>query len=72
MRERTVMKLFVNQAPLQVQQDITLSELLIQLQRSEEGVAMAVGGSVVPRSQWAEFILTDGSQVALFSAMAGG
>jgi sulfur carrier protein len=36
------------------------------------GVAVAIGGEVVPRSQWQETELADGAQVEVLIAVQGG
>jgi sulfur carrier protein len=36
------------------------------------GVAVAVDGEVVPRSQWADLTLADGSRVEVVDAIQGG
>jgi len=39
---------------------------------SRDGVAVAVGGEVVPRSMWAERTLAEGDQVEVLQAVQGG
>lgn len=36
------------------------------------GVAVAVNGDVVPRSEWEEFALSDGMRVEILRAVQGG
>jgi sulfur carrier protein len=36
------------------------------------GVAVAVGGEVVPRGSWSQTALTDGAQVEVVAAVQGG
>jgi sulfur carrier protein len=36
------------------------------------GIAVAVGGEVVPRSEWSTFRLRDGDRVELVQAVQGG
>jgi len=40
--------------------------------REARGVAVAVDGEVVPRSQWRHFTLRDGARVEVLTAMQGG
>jgi sulfur carrier protein len=40
--------------------------------RDARGVAVAVDGEVVPRSQWERLALRDGASVEVLSAMQGG
>ncbi len=39
---------------------------------SDRAVAVAVDDSVVPRSQWQQTVLTEGSRVSVLSPMQGG
>ncbi len=42
------------------------------LDPSARGVAVAVDGEVVPRSEWASLSLADGARVEVLTAMQGG
>jgi sulfur carrier protein len=42
------------------------------LGRDARGVAVAVDGEVVPRSEWGERTLADGSRVEVVDAIQGG
>jgi sulfur carrier protein len=39
---------------------------------SHDGVAVAVGGEVIPRSRWADQVLAEGDQVEVLQAVQGG
>jgi sulfur carrier protein len=49
---------------------VALAEL--GLDPSARGVAVAVDGEVVPRSEWASLRLADGARVEVLTAMQGG
>jgi sulfur carrier protein len=49
---------------------VVLAEL--GLDPSVRGVAVAVDGEVVPRSQWSSLSLPDGARVEVLTAMQGG
>ena len=49
---------------------VLLEELGLGL--DARGVAVAVDGEVVPRSQWAELALPEGSRVEVVDAIQGG
>jgi sulfur carrier protein len=40
--------------------------------RSSRGVAVAVDGEVVPRSEWAETTLSEGQRLEVVAAVQGG
>ena len=50
----------------------TVGELLSALGVGGRGVAVAVDGEVVPRSEWASRRLTDGARVEVVNAVQGG
>lgn len=50
----------------------TVQGLLDQLGAARPGVAVAVDGTVVSRSGWAEAILADGARVEIMTAVQGG
>ncbi|MGD9694698.1 MAG: sulfur carrier protein ThiS [Thermoleophilia bacterium] len=45
---------------------------LVGVEASERGVAVAVGGDVVPRGEWAATRLVDGDEIEVVRAAAGG
>jgi sulfur carrier protein len=46
--------------------------LALGLELDARGVAVAVDGEVVPRSDWSSFTLPDGAHVEVLTAMQGG
>jgi sulfur carrier protein len=52
----------------------TVGDVLARLglQLGARGVAVAVDGEVVPRSDWATFALSDDTRVEVLTAMQGG
>lgn len=51
---------------------LTLKALLHELSLSEEGVALAVNGQVLPKKSWASQVLSDGDRVEIVRAVGGG
>lgn len=51
-----------------------LVELLAEqgFQQETRGIAVAINGTVVPRSQWADTRLSDGDDVEIVKIMQGG
>lgn len=62
----------VNQAKQQVADGTTLADLLTAIGAHRDGVAVAVDGEVVGRSQWHELVLVDGGTVEVLTAVQGG
>lgn len=50
----------------------TLLELAAELQLPERGVAVALAGSMVPRTAWAETSLHEGANIVIIKAVCGG
>jgi sulfur carrier protein len=51
---------------------LTLAGLLAQTLSSTKGVAVALDGTVAPRTTWADVVLRDGQAVELLTAVQGG
>jgi sulfur carrier protein len=63
----------VNDEPRTIVGDMPLSALIAELGVGErKGVAVAVSGTVVPRSAWLEHRLRDGDRVLVIRATQGG
>jgi sulfur carrier protein len=61
----------VNGKPFDVSDGCTAAELIDRLQLPRTGVAIAVGGAVLPRTQWASR-LAEGAAVEVLTAVQGG
>jgi sulfur carrier protein len=66
------MLLRVNGAPSEVPAGTTVADLVARCCPSPRGVAVAVAGEVVPRSEWAAVVPPDGAAVEIVTAAAGG
>ena len=66
------MKLKVNGEDREIAAGSTVSDLLTSLTLTSTGVAVAVNGRVVPRSQHPEQGLQDGDVVEIIRAVGGG
>jgi sulfur carrier protein len=52
----------------------TIADLLVEqaVDMSQRGIAVALNGSVVPRSAWSETALRPGDNIEIVRAMRGG
>jgi thiazole synthase len=67
------MQLIVNQQPFDFASDVLdVPTLLASRGLTEDGVALAVNGAVVPRRRWPSFTFADGDRVDVVKAVAGG
>lgn len=62
----------VNGEQREFAEGITLARLLEQLGTAQRGVAVAVDGAVVTRSEWQDVVLSDGAKVEILTAVQGG
>ena len=64
----------LNGAPREVLDGATVGTLVddLDVARERRGVAVAVGGEVVPRASWDERVLSDGARVEVVHAVQGG
>lgn len=66
------MKININGQPVELKDRLTLEALLTQLSYSLEGTALAINQIIIPRSQWTRQWVSDGDDILLFQAIAGG
>ena len=68
------MTVTVNGAPLRLGSGATVADLVAAVGRSGDGrgVAVALNGEVVARSQWPATPLNEGDRVEVLSAIGGG
>jgi sulfur carrier protein len=62
----------VNNQPHKISKELTIENLLQQLEIQKEGTAVAVNNSVVPRSEHENFKLTNGDNLEIIRAVGGG
>lgn len=62
----------VNGQPTPLSPGLTVEGLLEGLGLRRDGVAVAVGGTVLPRSSWAQRALQEGDRVEIIQAVGGG
>lgn len=65
------MKVQVNNKEVETQAK-NITALLQQLSLPEQGIAVAVNNQMVPREQWADYVLKEGAQLIVIKAVCGG
>lgn len=55
-----------------IDDNVTISFVINQLQLSNVGIAVAVGSQVIPQSRWGEYCLEEGAKVTIIRATQGG
>ena len=66
------MKIYINQQEIEVQDNISVKELLDMQQIAIEGTAIAIDNKLVPKNEWNDRILTDGNKITIIRATFGG
>lgn len=66
------MQILFNDTPMDVNDTLTVSALLDQLDQLKPGAALALNQQILPREQWDLHRLQDGDQILLFQVIAGG
>ena len=62
------MKIYINQKEIEVQDSISVKELLDIQQIAIEGTAIAIDNKLVPKNEWNDRILTDGNKISFIRA----
>jgi sulfur carrier protein len=66
------MRLTINGRPQSRPGSCSVATLVAEITEASRGVAVAVNGTVVPRSTWPAVDLADGDQVEVLTAAQGG
>ena len=68
------MQIVVNGETVEVQDGLTVAELVAQRYGSDAGpgIAVAIGDDVLKRAQWAATAICEGNQIEILSAVQGG
>jgi len=66
------MRVTVNGRDRSFETSVSVDGLVSSLIAARKGVAVAVNGTVVPRSQWTSTALADGDSVEVLTAAQGG
>ncbi|MAY41452.1 MULTISPECIES: sulfur carrier protein ThiS [unclassified Neptuniibacter] len=66
------MQIQVNGEMLKVQENISLTDLVSQLELGEKRIAIELNLEIIPRSQHAETVLKDSDRVEIVHAIGGG
>jgi sulfur carrier protein len=66
------MKLTINGQAQSRTGTCSVATLVAELIAAQRGVAVAVNGTVVPRSSWSEVDLEDGDRIEVLTAAQGG
>lgn len=66
------MQIFINDKTLECPTGATLLEILETNGIKTDNIAIAVNFSVIPRPEWDQTVLQDGSKIIIIKAVQGG
>ena len=66
------MQLIINGQPQTVQENLSLSDLIAQLNMKAERVAVERNGVIVPRNDWPQTALQNGDRLEIVHFVGGG
>ncbi|BBM63378.1 sulfur carrier protein ThiS [Vibrio alfacsensis] len=67
-----VITIAINEQSHQVATGSNLQQIISQFELPEMSCVFAINNNVVPRSEWASTVLSQGDSISLFQAIAGG
>ena len=65
-------KILINGEPAEIEQSLSVAQLLELRQFTQKHLAVELNGEVVPRAQHAETLVHDGDQLEVVSLVGGG
>lgn len=74
MSDKSPIKIMVNQAIVMNFKDnpTTVNNVLDELKVDGGSMAVAVNNDIIPKQDWAQYVLNDGDNLNVFGAIAGG
>lgn len=66
------MKVTINGNSHEVSDGLSLEQCLIELDKVDKGIAVAIDQEIIPRSTWAIHCVNEGDDISIFRAIAGG
>ncbi|NLZ72502.1 MAG: sulfur carrier protein ThiS [Bacteroidales bacterium] len=66
------MTVYLNEKPVEITNNMTLSDFLVKQKIPSQGVAVAINQKVIPRDQWKSTLLADQQSILLIHIVSGG
>lgn len=67
-----MIKLWVNENSMEINNDFNLLQLLHHIKSPQEGIAVAVNNSIISKNSWASKTLYENDNVLIIQATQGG
>jgi sulfur carrier protein len=62
----------VNENPIEVEENATLSQLLQKVNASAEGIAIAINDEIIAKNAWKSQVIKNNDNVLIIKATQGG
>jgi sulfur carrier protein len=66
------MNIFVNGDALELDQPLTITDLLAHLNMADKRVAVEINQDIIPRSEHSSYLIQDGDKIEVVQAIGGG
>ncbi|MDO5055309.1 MAG: sulfur carrier protein ThiS [Pasteurella oralis] len=66
------MEIYLNDAKLNLEQNLSIQQLIELQKLNQQGLAIAVNQQILPRSEWSTYQLQANDRLTVFRAIAGG
>lgn len=66
------MQIFINDTPATCGENSSLQDVLTENNISPVNIAIAIGNTVIPKTQWTTTFVQDGSRIIIIKAVQGG
>lgn len=67
-----MMKISVNDKDFEIDENASIQMLITKTNSPQSGIAVAVNNSVIPKSEWDEYILQPNDNILIIKAAQGG
>ena len=67
-----MVSVLVNENPIEVEENATLSQLLQKVNASVEGIAIAINDEIIAKNTWKSKAIKDNDNVLIIKATQGG
>lgn len=67
-----MIEIAINSQNKNIAKHTSIADLLVQLNQSENGIAIAINNNVIPKTDWQNFQLHSNDQLLIIKATQGG
>ena len=67
-----IMNIILNGKPITIQESLSVTSFLKEMDISPIGIAIAINESICPKKQWNDYALKNADQVLIIQATQGG